>query len=257
MNKIRELIRYRQMLKSLVISDLRTRYKGSILGFLWTFLNPLLMLLVYSTIFSTIMRIDIDNYAMFLFIGLLPWLYFQTSLISSSSVLIRNSNLIKKIYFPREVLPLSVVFGSMINFIFGLFILIPALYISGMHIAGTAIYFPLILLVQTILTISIVVLISVVTVYFRDLEHILGILLMAWFYFTPIIFPTSFIPAEFLYLFELNPMKPIIEAYQAIFYYYKAPDIEVLSWTCLYSGLFLIVSSIIFKQLNKRVAEEI
>src|SRR5690242_19821929 len=101
------------MLKSLDIAELRTRYKGSVLGFVCTFLNPLLMLVIYTIIFSTIMRIDMKNYSVFLFTGLLPWLYFQTSIINSSGVIIRNANLIKKIYFPREVLPLSVVFGGL------------------------------------------------------------------------------------------------------------------------------------------------
>ncbi|MGU3471613.1 ABC transporter permease [Paenibacillus sp. D51F] len=252
-----EFFRYRQMLTSLVLSDLRTRYRGSLLGFLWTFINPLLMLGVYTLIFSTVMRIDLENYAIHLFIGLLPWIYFQSSLVNSSSVIIRNANLIKKIYFPREVLPLSVVFGGMINYLLGCFILIPSIYFSGIHLSSTILYFPLILLIQTILIAAFCVLFSAITVYLRDVEHILGIFTMAWLYFTPVLYPTSNIPEKYLLYFNLNPMKPIIEAYQAIFYYAKAPNLYELLMCSIFSIVLFVFSLMVFGKLNKKFAEEV
>jgi lipopolysaccharide transport system permease protein len=256
-SKLNELLQYRQMLKSLVSSDLRTRYKGSVLGFLWTFINPLLLLLVYTVVFSTIMRINIDHYTVFLFIGLLPWIYFQTSVQNSSNVIVRNANLIKKIYFPREVLPISVVLGGLANYLFGLIILIPALYIAGLSLTWNVIYFPFILLIQTVLILSVALIVSSLTVYFRDLEHILSIIIMAWFYLTPVIYPTTFIPLDYQKYFHLNPLKPIIEAYQSIFYYQVPPDIKALMGIFIYSIVFLIFSAFIFEKLNKRFAEEV
>lgn len=245
------------MIKSLVLSDLRTRYKGSVLGFLWTFLNPLLMLLVYTVVFSTIMRFDMENYTVYMFIGLLPWLNFSSSILSSSSVIIRNSNLIKKIYFPHEVLPLSTVIGGVINYLFGLIIMLAAIFISGMTLSVHALYFPLILFLQFLLTYALTLLFSSLNVYFRDLEHILGAIVMAWFYFTPIIYPSTMIPEKYHFIFNINPMKPIIDSLQDIFYYHKNPEIINLLQSAFYNVILLVISWVIFRKLSKRFAEEI
>lgn len=255
--RMKEIIRYKQMLISLTQSDLRTRYKGSILGFLWTFINPLLMLGIYTLIFSTVMRIDMDNYSIFLFVGLLPWIFFQTSILNGAGVIIRNANLVKKIYFPREVLPLSTVLGALVNYLFSLLILIPFLIVYQLPFLKVIYYLPLILLIQFILTLGITFLVSSVNVYFRDIEHVLGIVTMAWFYFTPIIYPSTMIPKEYLFYFNINPMKPIIEAYQLIFYYGKAPEIFSLLTILVVSLVFLSLSWLIFMKLNRRFAEEV
>lgn len=126
-HQIREVYFYREMLKNLVSKELRARYKGSVLGFLWTFFNPLLMLIVYSVVFSFIMRIETENYAMFLFVALLPWNFLSSSIMQGAASLVQNGSLIKKIYFPREILPLSIVIANLINYLLSLFILIPAL----------------------------------------------------------------------------------------------------------------------------------
>lgn len=254
---ILELIQYRQMIKSLVLSDLRTRYKGSVLGFLWTFLNPLLMLAVYTVVFSTIMRFNMDHYTVYMFIGLLPWMNFSSSILSSTTVIIRNSNLVKKIYFPLEVLPLSTVFGGLINYLFGLIIMLAAIYISGMTLTGYVLYFPIILFLQFIFTFGLTLLFSSLNVFFRDLEHILGALVMAWFYFTPIIYPSTMIPEKYRFIFNINPMKPIIDSLQDIFYYQRNPEIMSLLLAFAYSTLLLICSWFIFRKLSKRFAEEV
>lgn len=252
-----ELSNYRQMIKSLVLSDLRTRYKGSVLGFLWTFLNPLLMLIVYTIVFSTIMRFDMPNYTIYMFVGLLPWINFSSSVLSSSSVIIRNSNLIKKIYFPHEVLPLSTVLGGIVNYLFGLIIMLIAIFISGMSLSVYALYFPLILFLQFILTYGLTLLFSSLNVYFRDLEHILGAVVMAWFYFTPIIYSSSMIPEKYQYIFNINPMKPIIESLQDIFYYQRGPQLDNLLLSFTYNTVLLVVSWFIFRKLSRRFAEEV
>lgn len=254
---IKEIYQYRQMLKSLILTDLRTRYKGSFLGFLWTFINPLLMLLVYTIIFSTIMRINIPHYAMFMFVGLLPWIFFSSSIQNSAGIVIRQGGLVKKIYFPRLVLPLSTVGAALINYLLSLLIMIPALYITDMSLSWPALYFPLILLVQTILALGFSILVSSLNVFFRDLEHMLGILLMLMFYLTPVIYPVNMIPQEYRNWFELNPMKSITEAYQRIFYYGNSPDlVSLLNVAGIAVGV-LMLSIVVFQQQQKRFAEEI
>ena len=128
-----EVYAYRSMLWSMIVSDLRTRYKGSVLGFLWTFMNPLLLLLVYMLVFSTVMRIKLTNYAVYLFIGLLAWNVFANSVQSASSVIVRQASMVKKIYFPRAILPLAIVGGSVMNYLFSLAILIPLLLLFGYY----------------------------------------------------------------------------------------------------------------------------
>lgn len=254
---IKELYKYREMLKSLVKKDLRTRYKGSVLGFLWTFVNPLLQLAVYTVIFSTIMRINIDKYAMFLFVALLPWIFFSTALQTSAGTIISNKDLVKKVYFPREVLPISVVTGALMNLLYSFVILFPCLIISRIGITSSIIYLPVVILVEYVITLAFSFLAASINVYFRDLEHLLAIFLMAWFYFTPIIFPVEMIPKQYIVYFFLNPMTPIITAFRDILYYGKAPDLVMLGIT-LISGLMLVVFGYaVFKALQKNFAEEI
>lgn len=257
MKVIKELITYRQMLKTLVQSNLRTRYKGSVFGFLWTFINPLIMLLIYGVVFSNIMRIDMENYYLFIFIGILPWMYFLSSIQAGVASIVSNSNLVKKIYFPREVLPLSIVLGSLVNYLLSLIILFAALIILDVKIAITIAYFPLILLIQTVLTIGLTFFVSAINVYFRDLEHMLGLLLSALFYVTPIIYPVSMVPEKLRYLFILNPLNPIISSYQDIFYYHRSPNLVSLGFVSIAAVFALIIGWYVFRILNKRFAEEV
>ncbi len=254
---IKELYAYREMFKNLVLKELRARYKGSILGFLWTFINPLMMLVVYSVVFSFVTRASIEHYPMFLFVGLLPWNYLQTSVMMGNSSIVNNSNLIKKIYFPRVILPLAVVVSNLINYILGLFILIPALFIFKIQLTTALIAFPVVLLVQTILVTALTLLVAAANVYFRDLEHISGVLMMAWFFLTPILFPLSIIPNEAKPYFALNIMAPVVEAYQAIFFYGHFPDFNNLGRMAALFICILFVSYALFQRLQKNFAEEL
>ena len=254
---LKELYRYREMLKNLVKKDLKTRYKGSVLGFFWTFINPLLQLIIYTIIFSTIMRINIDKFYMFLFVGLIPWIFFQNSLVMGAGTIMANKNLVKKIYFPRVVLPLSVVTSGLINLLFTFIIVILGLMVSGIGITGSIIYLPLIILVEYLLALGLTFIISALNVYFRDLEHILYALIMGWFYFTPIIYPLKMIPDKYLKYFFLNPMTPIIIAFKDILYYGKVPDLLMVGLSGLVALLIVIYGFHIFQILQRNFAEEI
>lgn len=257
LDKIRELVHYKEMLKNLTLYDLRTRYKGSIIGFLWTFLNPLLLLGVYYLVFSTVMRIDIDYYFLYMFIGLLPWMMFQSSLQVGVSSIITNSNLIKKIYFPREVIPLSTLFSGVVNYLFGMIILIPFLFILDLNVLQVLIWLPVALVTQSLFTLGLLFLFSSLNVFFRDMEHIISVVMMAWFYFTPIIYPSSMIPPKYEYLFNLNPLKYYIDFFHNILYYNAAPNSRDLM-ICIITGLAVLVFGwLVFHKLEKKFAEEI
>lgn len=257
MKNLMELYRYREMLKNLVRKDLRTRYKGSFFGFLWTFINPLLQLLVYTAIFSTIMRVNIDKYHMFLFVALLPWIFFSNSILLSTNAIVGNKDLIKKVYFPRIVLPISVVMSGLINLLFGFIIVILALLITGVGITAAIIYLPVVTIVAFVMTLGFSLLFSSLNVFFRDLEHILGIVTMAWFYFTPVLFSVDMIPPSFMKVFFLNPMTPIILSFRDVLYYGQAPDWSMLGISLLIGLLLVLFGSQVFHMLEKNFAEEI
>ncbi|KXG78351.1 Teichoic acid translocation permease protein TagG [Fervidicola ferrireducens] len=255
--RIKEIYAYREMLKNLVSKELRARYKGSILGFFWTFFNPLLMLIVYSFVFSFVMRSGIKNYAMFLFVALLPWNYLSSSILQGAASLVQNASLIKKVYFPREVLPLSVVLANLINYLLSLLILMPALMLFKIRLTWALLAFPLVLLVETVLVASLTLLVSVGNVYFRDLEHITGVFMTAWFFLTPVVYSADTVPPNAKKFFSLNPAAHIIEAYRDIFYEGMWPDWKALLYVGLGCLILFWLSLLAFQRWQKDIAEEI
>lgn len=257
LNNLKELYSYREMLKNLVRQDLRTRYKGSMLGFFWTFLNPLLLLIVYTVVFSLIMRVNIENYSMFLFVALLPWIFFSTSVQTGASSLVIYKELLKKVYFPREIIPLSIVVAGLVNFFFSFAILFPSLLLFGIEITGAILYLPLAILPLFFLALGFALITSALNVFFRDLEHMLGIFLMAWFFFTPILYPIEMLPRQYLGYFLMNPVAPIVLAYRDILFYGKIPDLSVIAFSTAIALLLVIFGYNLFLNYQKNFAEEL
>lgn len=256
-NEIKEVYKYRQMLISIVRKDLRSRYKGSFLGFLWTFVNPLLQLLIYSIVFPYLLRSNQENYPMFLFIALLPWIFFSTSLQISTTSIVGGANLVKKIYFPRSILPLSVVCTNLVNYIYGFIIVIPALFFTGVHLTLNILWFPVILLVMFIFTLGLALFLSASYVKFRDLEHIVGILVMVWFYLTPIVFDLDIFPDNVAKLISYNPMVPIINSFRNILLYGRQPDWGALGYSLIVAMVMLFIGMLVFRKFEKTFAEEL
>lgn len=255
---LKELYDYREMIKSLVKKELRARYKGSFLGFLWTFVNPLLQLLVYSIVFSVILRMGIENYSMFLFVALVPWIFFSSSITSGSTVILQQQDLVKKIYFPREVLPIAYVTSCFINMLFSFVIIFSVLLIQdhGLY-APTLLVLPVVMAVEYILTLGFTFLTCALTVYFRDLEHILSIVAMAWMYLTPVLYAKEMIPEQYRYLEQPNPMTSIITAYRDILFYKKIPHLHTLTAALLIGIISLVLGMAVFSRLKKGFAEEL
>lgn len=257
LHRIQELIHYRTMFWGLITSELRTRYKGSILGFLWTFLNPLLMLVVYSVVFSTIMRVTMPHYSAFLFIGLLGWNLFSTSIQTGVGVINRQGSLVKKIYFPREILPLAIVASSAINYLFSLVILLPFLVISGIDPSWTWLNIFIILIIECMATAGFSLLLSSLNVYLRDIEHVTGIFLMAWFYITPVVYSLKMIPERYTQIFKLNPLTDFIVSFQDALYYDQPLRLKMFLYSIIISLLILVLGWTIFNHLSRRFAEEV
>ncbi len=259
MKHFTEIYNYRQMIFSLVKKELRGRYKGSVLGFLWTFINPLLQLLVYTFVFSVVMPFGtIDKYYIHLFVALVPWLFFSGSLTGGSVSIIAQKDMVKKIYFPREIMPISYVLSGFINMLFSFIIIFIVLLVSGVGISISAlVYLPVVMIVEFIMALGGAMLTSALTVYFRDLEYILGIITMAWMYFTPVVYPLSQVPEKLQGILSINPMTPVITAYRDILYFKTAPQLETLLSGLILGLLVLVVGWLVFGKLQKGFAEEL
>ena len=257
MKTLTEIYQYRTMIGSLIKRDLRGRYKGSVLGFAWTFINPLLQLAVYTLVFSQIMRAGISDYYLFLFVALIPWLFFSTSVSAGASCILTQKEMVKKIYFPREVIPIAHVTCQLVNMLLTFIVVFAVLIISGKGINLQALlYLPIVIIAEYILAISLTMTVSALTVYFRDLEHILAILTMAWQFLTPIMYSIDMVPDKLLPIFNLNPMTPIIVAYRDILYYRQVPKLQTLAHGFLFSLVLLVIGWIVFEHLKKHFAEE-
>jgi ABC-type polysaccharide/polyol phosphate export permease len=226
LHSLRQLLRHRALVQSLVSRELKARYRGSVLGFFWSFVNPLLLLLTYTLVFTVILpgrQSDaIQPYFLFFFTGILPWTWFSSSLAESSGVLISSGNLIKKVLFPAEVLPVVSVLSNMVHFGLGLLIL-AAFMIATRHPPDAAdlLFLPLVVLVQLVLTLGLALVLSALTVHFRDLRDLVTNLLTFWFFATPIIYP-YYMPtvARFQRFFDVNPFFHIAVSYQEILFFY-------------------------------------
>ena len=258
MKLFKELFLYRSMISNLVRKDLRGRYKGSVLGFLWTFINPLFQLIVYTIVFATILRSDIDKYYLFLFVALIPWIFFSTCLTGAATCFLGQSAIVTKIYFPREVLPISFVTSAFVNMLYCFIIVFIVVAFSGVgFVLEALIWLPIVMAIEYILGLGIALISSSITVYFRDLEHILGILSLAWMYMTPIMYSSDVVPKAYQFYFNLNPMTPIISAYRDILYYGRVPEALALIQAFSFGMMLLMAGIMTFGQLKRRFAEEL
>jgi len=263
LHNLGRLVRYRGLIQSLVARELKARYRGSVLGFFWSFINPLLLLLVYSFVFTFIMKDAhdkrIEPYALFMFCGILPWTWFSSSLSESAGVLISGGNLIKKVLFPAEILPIVSVLANMIHFFFGLPILAGfLLYYHRPLNAGELALFPLVVLVQLVLTIGLALLVSALTVHFRDIKDLLGNLLTLWFFATPIIYPMQQAPENMRWALNLNPMAHLAISYQEVLFY-VGPHGH-WRWLITLGGIAILVffaGYFVFDRLRDSFAEEV
>lgn len=264
MSVFKNLYNYRELIKTSVQKDIGGKYKHSFLGVLWSFINPLLQITVYAIIFPLIMgdSSTYKDYTVFMVCGLIPWTYFSTVLNRSSFVMIENGNILKKVYFPREILPFSLVVSETVNFLISCIIIIAFILIKGFGISKYVLFFPLILLTQFVLLLGIALILSSVTVYFRDLQHFVGVLLQLYFYATPIVYSVDTIKnspmgSKFLWVLKYNPMTYIINGYRDIFYNQTMPDLKSLGILFLIGIALLIIGYAIFNKLQKKFAEEL
>jgi ABC-2 type transport system permease protein len=238
---VRGTFRYRELIWALAAKELKIRYKRSVLGFLWALLNPALMMLVLTVVFSTIMRFNIPHYAIFLLSVLLPWTFFSQSLSYAVASIVSNGELIKKVAIPKLVFPVAVVVANTVNLLLSL-IPLAILVIAMRHpFYWTWLYLPVPITALLIFTLGFTFLFATANVYYRDVAHIVQIVLSAWFYFTPIIYALDFIPSNLRWLFKLNPIIYVINGFRLAVYYGMMPRWQSIaaSFVCAFAALVI------------------
>lgn len=266
--QLAELYTHRQLLGDFAWREIRARYKGSVLGFAWNFLNPLLQLLVYWLLFGVLLRIRVVDafggdppygYAVFLFTGLLPWTFFASSLMGGAGAVLNNANLVKKVRLPLAILPAATVLAALVNFLLSLVVLAAVLLFAGIELRATLLVLPLLLAVQLVLCLGFAYLLAALAVFFRDVLHILGILLTLWYFLTPIIFPLEgFRERTTAYvMLHLNPLTPVITGYQRVILDGAMPKWEWLAYSLGVGVLVLLVGLLIYHRASPSFEEEL
>ncbi len=256
---LRELYQYRALLWALTLRELKARYRASVLGFLWTFLNPTLNMIVYVTVFGVIMRNSVERYPYFLFCGLLPWIFFSTSVLAGTSAVSDRRDLLTKVRFPAQVLPATVVATNLINFLLSL----PLLLVLGAYYAwwpSWHLVFALpVLLVQTFFTLAVTYVLSALNVAFRDLQHIVGNVVQMLFFLTPVLWSTESQLKGYPELKTVveygNPMASLMTAWRDIFYAHQAPQPWPLLTVAGTSLLLMWVAARVFERRREEFAE--
>jgi len=256
LKNLRELYQYRALLFSLTIRELRARYRASVLGFMWTFLNPTLSMAVYALVFGVLLPQHVDKFPYFIFIGLLPWIFFSSSVSSGSSSVSDRRDLLTKVRFPAQVLPATVVATNLANYVLSLPLLIALGLVYGVVPTWHALFFIPLVCLQTLFTLAVTYLLSALNVAFRDLQHIVANLLQLLFFLTPVLWPLSNAPQGMQEpMLMLNPLAALMEGYRAIFYLHLLPGMRPLASVGAISVVLLWLSSGVFERRREEFAE--
>lgn len=254
-----ELFAYRELLWSWVVRDIKVRYKQSLLGVAWAILQPLSATLIFSLVFSRFIRVSTDGvpHPIFYYSAMLPWTFLTSSISFGTSCLINNMNLVTKIYFPREILPISAVLASFVDFLIGTVIFIAMMLYYRVPLSLNWLWMPVLLLTQILLTLGIVFLASALNVFYRDIRFIVPLGTQLWMYLTPIIYPLSAVPERLRGLYMLNPMAGLIDSYRRIVLYAQSPHPTYLLTATLVSGTLFVIGYVYFKKAEVVFADVI
>lgn len=255
-----EVLEYKELLVNLTVKELKLKYRNSVLGFFWSFLNPIMTMIVYTFVFTFIMPNKDELYTVKLLAALLPWQFFQAAVQGSTNSIVSNSNLIKKVYFPREIIPLSIILSSFVNFVITLSILFAAMAIYHIKIGFVVLLYPVVLILLLLFSIGLSFILSSLNVLYRDISHLVEIIFMLWMYLTPVIYPLEMIdklPKIGRICFQLNPMTMVVESCRKVLLYNQFPKWFYLAGLIIIDILLLIIGNKIFRKVEKVFAEEI
>lgn len=253
------LWRHRELVRSLTRRDIRSRYKQSVLGIAWALLQPLAMTLVFTVVMSHIAKIDTGGtpYPIFAYIAMLPWTFFAGGLTGGSECLVSNYSLITKIYFPREVFPISAILGKMVDLGLGMLVLVPLLIYYHIHLTWSVLLVIPLLLIQVCLMLGVTFLLSSWNLFYRDIRHVLPLLVTVWMYMSPVIYGLESVPKRYLTAYMMNPMATIMDGFRGVVLEGRVPHWHYLGIAATVSIAFLIFGYRTFKRLEPAFAETI
>ncbi len=264
MTTLAELAATRELLVNLTLRELRGKYKRSVLGWTWSLLNPLATMAIFTVVFANFLKVNppqgdpsgLHVFALFLLCGLLPWNFLSNGISGSMGALLGNSNLIKKVYFPREVLVFASVASWVVSLLIEMAVLAVALVAFGNFVLPWLVPVLALVVVQTAFVVGLGLMFSVLNVYFRDVQHFIGILLQLWFYATPIVYPISVVPENVRFVYGLNPMVRFVEAYRDCLYDLRSPPLLDWAYLIAVAAITLAIGWSVFTKLEPKLAEE-
>lgn len=255
---LRGLFQYGHLLRNLVVKDLKLKYRGSVLGFVWSLANPLFMIGIYTFAFTRIMGVKTPGFVFYLMLGILAWTYFANAIAMSSGAIVDSGSLVRSVWFPRAILPFATVLFNLAQYLLTVAVFLPILMLLyDKPPAASALAYPLVLLLQTIFTAGLALLLSVATAFFRDVRHLVEVALAMLFWTTPIVYETARIPDEFRAWAALSPMAPYVTAYHDIFYYQRWPSAEVWALATGYAFLALAAGLWLMTRSEDRLTEQV
>ena len=253
---IQELWRFRTLIWALVCRHLNARYRGSVLGFVWSFLNPLCLIAVYSLVFRYYIRFqDVQHYTLFMFAGLLPWIWFSGGLLEATAAISSGGSLITKAMFPAHILPVVAILTSLANFLFAVPLLVAFMLFAGLLPAASLVMLPVVIAVELVFLIGLSLMFSAINVHYRDVQHILGNLMTLLFFLCPIIYPATNVPERYRFTLLLNPVALFTEMYQGMFIDGTYPQPAKLAFCAGLAGLSFIIGCLVFNRYREDFAE--
>ena len=254
---LRRVIHARDLVRELVARDMKLRYKRSVLGIVWSLLNPLLQLLVFYFVFGLLLTLNIPHYPSFLFTGVLVWSWFQASLLFATGAIVDNRELIRRPGFPMAILPMVTVTSHLVHFLIAIPILLICVILDVGHVTSAVIALPLVIALQFVLTLSLAYLVATFHVTFRDTQYLLGVLLQLLFFLSPVFYDLTAIPERYRSLLVLNPLVYLIDAYRAILIHGELPSMAALAVLGVSAMGLLAVSYTVFRRASYHFVEEL
>lgn len=251
------LIKYKDLIWNLTITDLKIKYQSSILGFAWSLLNPLLMMLVLYAVFVNVFRFNQDNFALYILVGLIVWRFFVNGTSTAMGSIVGRPGLVTKIYIPRQILVLSTTLSCFISSILEFFVLIPLIIIFGAKITPNILFFPLLHVIFFFIVYGISLALAALYVYYRDLNQIWEVVIQLGFFLSPICYPLSVIPTKYLSYYIMNPMTVLVETYRNFLIYGLFPGLKSIIYLIFVGVILILMGRAIFNRLERRFAEEI
>lgn len=258
--RVKEIIDYKDMIGSMVKRELRGRYQKSVLGFLWSFISPLCQIAVFTVVFTFIFPSNIPKYYIYLMTGMIPWQFFSDSISQGACSIIYNSNMVTKIYFPREVLPISCVTAKFVNLLLSMIVVFGFIFFSGIGFSPMLILLPIVFLIEYVISLGFALLFSAITVFLRDMEYVVSVILMAWIWATPIMYAPDGLMGQYpwlVHLLRVNPLTSVMYLYRDILYYHQMPLLIDLILPVVWGIVLLIVGELVFKQMEGNFSEEL